>query len=169
MCVCVCVCVCVYIYIFFFFKISDTHTQYIFIYLYKVSKHLGDIDTVLLDLVCLCLFLHVIPDRLMMIRSDLCVEHWLLSDSLCKQKSHWIITINGKINVWKCKLIFPTDILQQKIEITYLNHFLAGENTSVLIIFATTVCVCVCVCVCIHYESEPFHMLSCHDNTICFR
>ncbi len=26
------------------------------------------------------LFLHVIPDRLMMIRSDLCVEHWLLSD-----------------------------------------------------------------------------------------
>ncbi len=48
----------------------------------------------------------------MMIRSDLCVEHWLLSDI------HWIITINGKMNVWKCKLIFPTDTLQQKIEIT---------------------------------------------------
>ncbi len=83
------------------------------------------------------LFLHVIPDRLMMIRSDLCVEHWLLSD---KKKSHWIITINGKINVWKCKLILPTDTLQQEIEITNLKLFLAGENTSVLIILATTVC-----------------------------
>ncbi len=70
------------------------------------------------------LFLHVIPDRLMMIRSDLCVEHWLLSGSLCKQKSHCIITINGKMNVWKCKLIFPTDKLQQKIEITNLKLFL---------------------------------------------
>ncbi len=30
--------------------------------------------------------------------------------SLCgAQKYHWIITINGKMNVWKCKLIFPTD------------------------------------------------------------
>ncbi len=48
------------------------------------------------------LFLRVIPDRLMMIRSDLCVEHRLLSDSLCKQKSHWIITINDKMNVQKC-------------------------------------------------------------------
>ncbi len=73
----------------------------------------------------------------MMIRSDLCVEHWLLSDSLCKQKSHWIITINGEMNVWKCKRIFPTDTLQQKIEKTELN--LAAENTSVLIILATTV------------------------------
>ncbi len=34
--------------------------------------------------------------------------------------SHWIITINGKMNVWKCKLIFPTDTLQRKIEITDL-------------------------------------------------
>ncbi len=75
----------------------------------------------------------------MMVRSDLCVEHWLLSDSLCKQKSHWIITINGKMNVWKCKLIFPMDTLQQKIEITDLKPFLSGENTSVLIILATTV------------------------------
>ncbi len=74
----------------------------------------------------------------MMIRSDLSVEHWLLSDSLCKQ-SHWIITINGKMNVWTFKLIFPTDTLQQKIEITDLKPFLAGENTSVLIILATTV------------------------------
>uniref|UniRef100_A0A672LJ56 Serine/threonine-protein kinase ATR n=1 Tax=Sinocyclocheilus grahami TaxID=75366 RepID=A0A672LJ56_SINGR len=30
----------------------------------------------------------------MIVRSDLCVEHCLLSDSLCMQKSHWIITIN---------------------------------------------------------------------------
>ncbi len=47
------------------------------------------------------------------------------------QRSHWIIIIN----VWKCKLIFPTDTLQQNIS----NHFLAAENTCVLIILATTV------------------------------
>ncbi len=41
------------------------------------------------------------------------------------------------MNVWKCKLIFPTDTLQQKIEITDLKP--AAENTSVLIILATTV------------------------------
>ncbi len=83
-------------------------------------KHLEDVSTVLLDLVCLVLFLHVIPDRLMMIRSDLCVGHWLLSDSLCKQQSHWMITINGDGNVCTCKRIFPTDILQQNIWITDL-------------------------------------------------
>ncbi len=48
-----------------------------------------------------------------MIRSDLCGA----------QKSHWIITINGKINIWKCKLIFTPDTLQQKIEITDLKQF----------------------------------------------
>ncbi len=102
-------------------------------------KHLGDVATVLLDLVCLSLFCFFTSFQTdwMMIRSDLCVEHWLFSDSLCKQKSHWIITINGKMNVWKCKLIFPT--LQQKIEITDLKpFFLAGENTRVLIILANT-------------------------------
>ncbi len=84
-------------------------------------KHLGDVATVLLDLVCLSLFCFFMSFQTdWMIRSALCVEHWLLSDSLCKQKSHWIITINGKINVWKCKLIFPSDTLQQKIEITDL-------------------------------------------------
>ncbi len=104
-------------------------------------KHLGDVATVLLDLVCLsvfCFFMSFQKDWMMM-RSDLCMEHWLLTDSLCKQKSHWVITINGKINVWKCKLIFPTDTLHQKIEITDLKPFLAGKNTSVLIILATTV------------------------------
>ncbi len=40
-----------------------------------------------------------------------------------KLKSHWIITVNGKINRWKCKLVFPTDTLHKKIEITDLNNF----------------------------------------------
>ncbi len=43
------------------------------------------------------------------------------------------------MNVWKYKLIFPTDKLQQKMEMTDLKLFLSGENTSVLIILATTV------------------------------
>ncbi len=47
--------------------------------------------------------------------------------------------MNGKINFWKCKLIFPTDTLQQTIEITDLKPILAGENIRVLIILATTV------------------------------
>ncbi len=34
-------------------------------------------------------------------------------------------------------MIFPTDTLQQKIEITDLKPCLAAENTSVLIILAT--------------------------------
>ncbi len=53
-------------------------------------KPLGDVATVLLDLVCLSFFMSFQTDW-MMIRSDLCVEHWLLSDI------HWIITINGKM------------------------------------------------------------------------
>ncbi len=78
-------------------------------------KRLGDVATVLLDLVSVC--------------SVSCHSRQTDDDeisSLCgaladvRQKSHWIITINGKINVWKCKLIFPTDTLQQKIEITDL-------------------------------------------------
>ncbi len=40
------------------------------------------------------------------------------------------------MNVWKCKRIFPTDTLQQNIEITDLKHFLDAENTSVLIVLA---------------------------------
>ncbi len=44
-------------------------------------KHLGDVATVLLDLVCLSLFSFFMSFQTdwMMIRSDLCVEHWLLS------------------------------------------------------------------------------------------
>jgi len=48
----------------------------------------------------------------MMVRSDFCVDHtvyWLFSDSLCIQKSHWIITMNGKMNIWSFELIFTTD------------------------------------------------------------
>ncbi len=68
-------------------------------------KHLGDVETDLLDLVSVCsVSSYVIPDRL---------------------ESHWIITINGKMSVWKCKLIFPTGTLQQKTEITDLKPFLA--------------------------------------------
>ncbi len=86
-------------------------------------KHLADIATVLLDLVCLSLFCFFMPSFFMM-RSDLCVEHSLLWDSSYKHKSHWIITVNGKMNVWKYKLIFPTDTLQKKIETnTYLYLF----------------------------------------------
>ncbi len=67
------------------------------------------------------------------------------------------------MNVWKCKLIFPTDTLQQKIETTDLKPFFVGENTSGLRLLHSTayvcmciylsiyvsVCVCVCVCVCV--------------------
>ncbi len=57
-------------------------------------KHFGDFATVPLDLVLdldlslFCFFMSFQTD-------------WMFSDSLCKQKSHWIITINGKINVLK--------------------------------------------------------------------
>ncbi len=40
-------------------------------------------------------------------------------------------------------MIFPTDTLQQKIEITDFKPFLAAENTSVQIILATTVVICI--------------------------
>ncbi len=59
-------------------------------------KHLGDIGTVLLD-----------DDQIRSLCGAL---------AAVRQKSHWIITINGKINIWTCKLVFPTDTLQQKIE-----------------------------------------------------
>ncbi len=67
------------------------------------------------------LFLHVIPDRLDndQIRS-LCGALAAIR-RLVQTKISLFITINGKMNVWKCKLIFPTDTLQQKIKITDLN------------------------------------------------
>ncbi len=45
----------------------------------------------------------------------------------------------AKIYVWNYKLIFPTDKLQQKMEMTDLKPFLSSEKTSVLIILATAV------------------------------
>ncbi len=48
------------------------------------------------------LFLHVIPDRL----DDDKIRSLCGALAVVRQKSHWIITINGKIYVWKCKLIF---------------------------------------------------------------
>jgi len=39
--------------------------------------------------------------------------------TVVRQKSHWIIIINDKRNVWKCKLIFPIDTLLQK----YINNW----------------------------------------------
>ncbi len=53
------------------------------------------------------LFLHVIPDRL----DDDQIRSLCGALAVVRQKSNWIITINGKMNVWKCKLIFPTDTL----------------------------------------------------------
>ncbi len=86
-------------------------------------KHLGDVATVLLDL----------DDQIRSRCGELAIVRLLVQTKIS------VITINGKMNVWKCKLIFPTDTLQQKIEITDLKPFLAAENTSVLIILATTV------------------------------
>ncbi len=94
-------------------------------------KHLGDVATVLL---VSCFFMSFQTDQ-----DDDQIRSLCGALAVFRQKSHWIITINGKINVWKCKLIFPTDTLQQKIEITDLKPFLAAENTSVLIMLASTV------------------------------
>ncbi len=55
------------------------------------------------------LFLHVLQ------------TDWWRSDQI--SESHWNITINGQMNVWKYKLIFPTDTLQQNIEITDLKPY----------------------------------------------
>ncbi len=52
----------------------------------------------------------------------------------------------------KCKS--ATNTLQQKIEITDLKPFLAGENTGVLIILATTV------------NLHPYHYIICNINNV---
>ncbi len=78
------------------------------------------------------LFLHVSPDRL----DDDQIRSFCGALAVVRQKYNWVITIHGKMNVWKCKRIFPTDTLQQNIEITDLKHFLDAENTSVLIVLA---------------------------------
>ncbi len=63
-------------------------------------RHLGDVSSSGVSLYRFVLFLHVIPDRPDdddEIRSLCGSDLWLLSDSLCKQKYHWIITVNGKM------------------------------------------------------------------------
>ncbi len=63
-------------------------------------KHLGDVSSSGFSLSQFVLFLHVIPDRPDdddEIRSLCGSDLWLLSDSLCKHKYHWIITVNGKM------------------------------------------------------------------------
>ncbi len=74
--------------------------------------HLGDV--VLLDLVSVCTVSSCPSDRL----DDDQIRSLCGALAVVRQKSHWIITINVKMNVWTCELIFPTDTLQQKIEIT---------------------------------------------------
>ncbi len=89
-------------------------------------------------IVPLIVIIHVIPDRL----DDDQIRSLCGALAVSDKKSHWIITINGTMNVWKCKLVFPTDKLQQKIEITDLKPFLAGENTSGIRLLHSTVCYC---------------------------
>ncbi len=68
-------------------------------------KHLGEVATVLLDLVCLSLFCFFMSFQTdwMMIRSHLCVEH---------KNFTGLLQLMEKKNVWKHKLICPTDTLQ---------------------------------------------------------
>ncbi len=89
-------------------------------------KHLGDVAAVLLDFLSLfCFFISFQTD-------------WMMRSDLCGALAVIRLSLDYYNYVWKCKLIFPTDI-QQKIEITGLKPFLSGENTSVLIVLATTV------------------------------
>ncbi len=88
----------------------------------KNTKHIfknnkQDVAPVVLDLVCLSLFCFFMSFQTdwMMIRSDLCLEHWLLSE----KNLFGLLQLTAK---WKCKLIF-TGTLQQKIEITDLKPF----------------------------------------------
>ncbi len=55
------------------------------------------------------LFLHVIPDRLNEDEIRSLCDGWLSSDSLCKQKFNWIITIKGKIIVWIKSFILTSE------------------------------------------------------------
>ncbi len=64
-------------------------------------KHLG--DTVLLDLVCLTLFCFFMSSRQ---TDDDQIRSLCGALAVLWQKSHWIITINGKMNVWKSIHLF---------------------------------------------------------------
>ncbi len=112
-----------------------------------LKMFLGDVATILLDLVCLSLFCFFMSFQTdwTMIRSDLCVEHWLLSEKI----SHWIITINWKneclemyISYWHTTAKDRNNLLK--------TIFFDGENTSVLLILATTVYMCIYICMYIY-------------------
>ncbi len=73
-------CVTLYNFFFFFFALSTERTWFDYISL----------------LIIPCIIYYVTNKETLTLTRSLCVEHWLLSDSFCKQISHWIITINGK-------------------------------------------------------------------------
>ncbi len=112
-------------------------------------KRLGDVAAVLLDLVCLSLFCFFMSFRQ---TDDDQIRSLSGVLAVVRQKYHWIITINGKINVWKCKLIFPSDTLHKNIKITDLKPFLAAENTSVLIIY---IYIYICIYIYIYTHTVP--------------
>jgi len=62
----------------------------------------------------------------MMMRSDLRVDHTGCCQTPC---TYWIITFNGKVNVWKCKLIFPTNTANYTNNC--LNTIFVGETINV--------------------------------------
>ncbi len=98
---------------------------------FQGALHLGDVATVLLDLVSVC-SVSSCYSRQTDDDDQICAEQTIIS---------LVTTINGKMNVWKCKLIFPTDTLQQKTEITDLKLFFVGKNTCILINMVTPVCI----------------------------
>ncbi len=99
-------------------------------------KSLGDVATVLLDLFCLSFFCFF-----MSFQTD-----WWWSDQIsgCCQTPCANKNLTGVLK-WMAKWMFGNVnwyfllTLQQKIIITDLNPCLAGENTSVVTILATTV------------------------------
>ncbi len=90
----------------------------VYIYIYFL-KHLGDVATLLR----IVLFLHVIPDRL----DDDQIRSLCGARAVAKLPSSKNLT-GMWVNVWKCKLIFSTDTLQQKIEITDLKLFFSKKK-----------------------------------------
>ncbi len=105
------------------------------VHLSRVSRELcrrfleASWDTVLLDLVSVC-------------SVSSCDSRQTDDDQITSQKSHSLQLM--------AKWMFPTDTLQQKIEITDFKPFLAAEDTSVVIILAPLYVVLIC---------DPQHVL----------
>ncbi len=110
-------------------------------------KHLGDVVTVLLDLVCLSLFCYFMSFQ----------RDWWWSDQIsvwstgccqtpCADNNLTaLLQLMTKIMFGNVNLIFPTDTLPQKIEITDLKPFFVGENTSGLRLLHSTVYICIII------------------------